>query len=61
VENVGCREAKQSGSRSKKTILPAVVLDEARAMDSPVVLDREPVIGVVEVWPAEKSTTAIVK
>ena len=61
VEDVGGGEAKQPNSGSKQSVLAAIVLGEGGAMRTSVVLESEAVIWIVEIWSAEKPTTAVVE
>jgi hypothetical protein len=61
VQHVAGCKAEQPNSSSKQSVLAAVVLGKAGPMGTSVVLESQLVLGVIEVRPAEKSTTGIVQ
>jgi len=61
LEDIAGSKAKQPNSRGEESVLAAVVLGQAEAMHTPVVLDSEPVIRVVEIRTPDKSILSVVQ
>jgi hypothetical protein len=61
VEDIGGRESEQAVAAVQQSILPAIVRDQTVAMASPVVLQGEFVLRVVQIGMPEEPTVLIEK
>src|SRR5262249_50756788 len=61
VVDVGCSEPKEAEACAEQTVLATVVLDETVAMTAAVVLEADPLLRVVQVWPPEKAPPVVVE